>query len=313
LVERRFSSRAPGQILSGVLCALLVLGGSLAASAAGARIFVSGFGDNTNPGTLSQPVRGLVKAMALVDPGGEIVVLDSAVFAPVTVNKPVTVVATPGAHASIAAPSGNGITVSVGAFDTVVLRGLTITGSAGPGSGIRFAAGGALHVENCVISGFTNNSGGNGISVAAGLTNGFLQVTESVCRDNFYGFRSQSGKAALDHVRLVKNVHTGLFISGSTTRVTITDSVASDNSSGQGMFANLGSQLNVERCQAANNGNGIEAYDGAIVRVSNSTVTNNAAFGLYYSAATLETRANNTVRGNGTGDVLGGATVISGQ
>ena len=100
------------------------------------RVFVSGLGNNSNPGTRSSPVRSLAKAMILVDPKGEIIILDSANYAPVTINKPVTIAAT-GVEAEIEVPAfQDGISIDVGPSDAVTLRGLTINGG---GVGISFS------------------------------------------------------------------------------------------------------------------------------------------------------------------------------
>ena len=294
-------------------CILLTFIAALPAMA-GPRTFVSGLGNDANPGTREQPKRTFASALSVTDPGGEIVALDSAGFgsSTLTINKSISIIAPVGVYAGVRVSSGDAITVNAGASDTVVLRGLTITsGGESTGRGINFTAGRTLHVERCICTGFAKDSSSMGIQVNGGSS---LFVSDSTFRGNFYGMRLQTGKASLDHVRLVANLHTGLYMSGSGTLVTVTNSVASGNSSGQGMFANQGSQLNAEFCQAANNGNGIESYDpGTVVRVSNCTATNNSAFGLYYSQGIMETRGNSTVRGNGTGQVRTGMTSISGQ
>ena len=87
---------------------------------------------------------------------------------------------------------------------------------------------------------------------------------------------------------------------------TISNSVIGD--SYQGILA-VGGEVNVESCQIANDDEGIEV-DSGIARVSNSTVTDNFATGLYNDGGTLYSRQNNTVAGNGN-DPLGVTTSLA--
>jgi hypothetical protein len=114
--------------------------------------------------------------------------------------------------------------------------------------------------------------------------------------------------AVIENVRLENN-HVGLFAETGA-KVNIRNSVASGNS--EGIFASVDSEVNVENCLIANNsavGLIVSAGDRftAILRISNSTITNNLT-GLQQDSQTLLfSRGNNTVEGNGT-DVLGTIT-----
>jgi len=109
----------------------------------------------------SQPCRTFNAAVAAVTPGGEVVVLSSGGYAPVTITKAVQIVAPAGVHASISQTSGNAVTVAAGVSDVVTLRGLTLNGSGG--IGVNFDTGAALHVSNTVatdnVIGFGQNNG----------------------------------------------------------------------------------------------------------------------------------------------------------
>src|SRR5207302_4023776 len=147
------------RIMKTSISLLISLSITLAASlpaAAVPRTFVSGLGNDANPGTLTSPKRSFGSALTVTDPGGEIIVLDSAGYGPVTINKAVSIISPPGVYAGVTVTSGDGITVSAGASDVVILRGLTINGAGGT-NGINFTDGAALHVENCVISRFSND------------------------------------------------------------------------------------------------------------------------------------------------------------
>src|SRR5437867_3505645 len=87
------------------------------------RVFVASYGDNTNPGTVELPFRHPQKGVGTVAAGGEVVILDSGSYNSFTVTKSVSVIAAPGVYAGITVTSGDGITVTITASDTVVLRG----------------------------------------------------------------------------------------------------------------------------------------------------------------------------------------------
>jgi hypothetical protein len=90
--------------------------------------------------------------------GGEVIALDSAGFgSSLTIDKAVTITAAPGVHAGIMVFSGDGITVNAGGNDVVTLRGLTVRWfqASGFNNGIVYNSGSVLHIENCVVSGFS--------------------------------------------------------------------------------------------------------------------------------------------------------------
>ena len=92
------------------------------------RTYVASSGLDTNDGRLATPCRSIGAALAQTDPGGEIIVLDSAGYGAVTINKAVSVIAPPGIYAGITVTAGIGIDVTAG---VVALRGLTIRGPGG--------------------------------------------------------------------------------------------------------------------------------------------------------------------------------------
>src|SRR5262249_33890761 len=73
------------------LVVVLLLHGSVQAARAQTRTYVSGTGYDGNPCTVSQPCRTLQKAVTATAAGGEIYVLNSADYSPVTINKSVTI------------------------------------------------------------------------------------------------------------------------------------------------------------------------------------------------------------------------------
>lgn len=195
------------------------------------RTFVSAQrGDDVNTAnncSVANPCRSFNSAISVVTAGGEVVALDSGGYGAFTASKAVSVTGPTGVYVAITAFLGNAITVNAGASDTVVLRGLTIKGL-GATHGINYASGGALHVENCVISDFGNGSGIEANTAA----NGLLYVKDTFSRGSNYGIRvaTASGTivASIDHVRLEKN-HFGLA-GASNSFVTIRDSVVAGGS-----------------------------------------------------------------------------------
>lgn len=96
--------------------------------------------------TIGAPCRGFAQAPTHTDTGGEIIVLDSAGYGTVTIDKSVSIVAPSGVYAGTSVLSGDGITFA-GSGIEVVLRGLTVTGQGGH-DGIFYTFGERLHVEN---------------------------------------------------------------------------------------------------------------------------------------------------------------------
>jgi hypothetical protein len=237
-----------------------------------------------------------------------VVVLDSAGYGPFTVTQAVSITAPPGVYAGISVFFLDGIDINAGVSNTVILRGLTVNNQGGGGSGIVFKSGGTLHIEGCVINGF---SSGGGVLFQADAR---LEVKDSIIRGNGTGISvspPSGASATIDHVRLEGNA-SGL-IAADHSAVTISDSVASGNGDGLDCFTSTSAsaELNVENCVSSNNtGSGIRAQSNftgvATVRVSNSTVTNNSFAGLRSlgSPAVLLSRGNNTVEGNAT-DTMG--------
>lgn len=154
-----------------IIAATLVFIISTAAGATAQRTFVSSTGNNANTCTLLQPCRDFASAATQTNVGGEIVVLDSAGYGPVTITKSLSIVAPGGVHAGISVAAGNGITIN-GAGVNVRLRGLQITGQGGV-TGISFQQGTTLRVEDCSISGMS----GDGVDVLAPNSTTFIEGT----------------------------------------------------------------------------------------------------------------------------------------
>lgn len=282
------------------------------------RTFVASTGSDANPCSLSAPCRTFQVAVNAVDAGGEVVAIDSAGYGTITINKSVQVIVPPGVHGGIAS-SGftNGVTVNAGVSDVVTLRGLYISRNDTVNSGILLLSGAALVVENCVIEKFSTGFDLQPTNTAR------VSIRNTVVRNS--GFAGigvfPQGTATLKAVvedSHLENVQTGVDARDNT-NVLVRNTVASGNSFA-GFAASSGmagrpARLTVENSAVTHNATGIRAINGAgvtTVVLSNNLVTDNTT-GLTNDggSAVMESRGNNTVRGNGT-NVVGVITTTFG-
>ena len=173
------------------------------------RTWVSGVGDDANPCSRTAPCKTFAGAISKTAAGGEINVLDPGGFGGVTITKAITITAE-GVEAGVLVGGTNGIVVSAGVNDVVVLRGLDIDGIGTGLNGIKFNSGKALHVENTTINNFTQA----GIDVVNSSGVAYVYVNNLIVRDNLpaggSGIRlhpSGTGKARahIDDSQLVDN------------------------------------------------------------------------------------------------------------
>ena len=141
------------EIMNRMQALLVVVGGIVSTFVAAApRTFVASYGSDANPCTITSPCRGFAAALAVTSQAGEIIVLDSAGYGPLTINKGVTITAPAGVYAGITAAPGQDAVIVNAPNDYVVLRGLDIRGASSGVNGINFQAGMGLIVENCAVS-----------------------------------------------------------------------------------------------------------------------------------------------------------------
>lgn len=299
------------------ICAMagftLMLAAGQAAQAQATRTWVSGVGDDANPCSRTAPCKTFAGAISKTAAKGEINVLDPGGFGGVTITKSISIVAD-GVTAGVLVSGTNGIVINAGANDAVVLRGLDIEGLGTGLNGIRFLAGGVLHVEDCTINGF-GGSPGVGIAFEPAAASR-LVVIDTVVRNQLTAgtgggilVRPTGGGSAivtLDNVRSFRNIF-GLKAQGNAT-VTVTGSVFSSNNFA-GVWAESAT-INVDTSQISNSGaNGVLSNGaGAVVRLGRSVVTGNAT-GLAASAGGallsfgFNEVAGNTVDGAPTGGI----------
>lgn len=135
-----------------LLLTLLIPGTALAATAQ--RTFVASNGSDVHPCSLPQPCRSFAAAIAKTSSDGEVIVLDSAGYGPVSITKSVSITAPAGIYAGVTVTSGDGIAVDAPGI-VVGLRGLSINGldiMFANVYAIHFLHGARLWVEDCEIT-----------------------------------------------------------------------------------------------------------------------------------------------------------------
>ena len=327
--------------LPALLVLLLVIPGSV--YGASQRTFVKSTGVDTLPGpvpntcSVASPCRSFTAAMLQTLPGGEVIVLDSAGYGAVTISQSVSIIAPPGVYAGVTVPPGG---VGINMFTagvTVVLQGLTISGTGSGGFagyvGVWFQDGAELHVINCSISNFNQA----GIYVTAPGSRVF--VTDTTLRVAGGVVLSGSVTAVLDRVRgndsgivaanggslsvrdSVSSVW-GSAMSGTLTRVTV-DGTLSADSFAQGFSAgasDAGSRatFDVIRSTSTHNAGPGAVVDAlpsaaAVMTVTSSVLSANNFAGLYNYAsggASTAFASRNSISGNTAAGIVQQATGI---
>jgi hypothetical protein len=250
-----------------------------AAHAQASRTWVSGVGNDANPCSRTAPCNTFAGAISKTAAGGEIDALDPAGFGAVTITKAITIDGGGGQVASVLAASTNGFNVNAGPTDVVILRNLRINGFSGAGlNGVQYNSGGALHIENCDIFGFSQN----GILVATTQANATLFVNDTFLQDNGNGVEiAPTGgnvRSVLNRVRANGNSGFGFYNnpSGAGAGTSITDSSAVVNGTGVGMT-------------------------GGTLWLGNDVIIRNGT-GVAFSGGTLSSYKNNMIDGNPGGD-----------
>jgi len=245
------------------------------------RTFVASTGNDANPCSLTLPCRGFTAAVSAVAAGGEVIVLDSAGYGPVTITKSVSIIAPAGVYAGISASTGNAITIAAAATDVVALRGLKLNNILTASNGIQVNSVGELHVGGTEIAGF----GARGVDFATG---GRLFLNDSTARNNGEaGVHVQAGVGglalvAIDRSRFENNGSNGAVIA-TNAQGAITNSTAEHNGS-VGFLVDAGGRASISDCRISAQVNpGFEQY-AILVRGAGSeaTVSRCDAVGSFY-------------------------------
>src|SRR5246127_207357 len=108
-------------------CAVTMLLVGSPAYAQATRTWVSGVGDDANPCSRTAPCKTFAGAISKTAAAGEINVLDPGGFGAVTITKSIRIISDH-IEAGVLVSGTNGIVISAGATDTVVLEGLDFEG-----------------------------------------------------------------------------------------------------------------------------------------------------------------------------------------
>ncbi len=272
------------------------------------RAFVSSTGNDANAPlncSLAVPCRSFGTAIGTVNPGGEVVVLDSAGYGPVTVTQAVSILAPPGVYAGVTVASGPGIAINA-AGAKVTLRGLTINALGGT-TGVELQAAATLYLDGVIVTGFSG-AGGAGLAAAVGADTGVV-INDSTFRENLVGatfsatvgtltvsvLRTQFerngtgatfGDGVIGTVRESSVTLGGAGIAanpvtaGRVAKVEVRDSTIADNSGigvQAGSVAGATATVSVVSSLVSGNGTGVVGQaSGNAAYVSDATITRNA-------------------------------------
>jgi len=165
-----FAFRSFPAALAMVLSSLAVIAGP--ASAGSQRTFVASTGIDSGNLTCSlvNPCRSFNTAIANTNVGGEVVILDTAGYGPMVINKSIKIIGPTGVYGGISVQGGGsgittGIVINAGDTDDITLRGLDVSGVPGavgpfPLIGIDIQNAGAVHIEKSSVGNFPEDGGG---------------------------------------------------------------------------------------------------------------------------------------------------------
>ena len=304
------------KILRSALAFIAMLFLSTMAHAGLFRSYVSSTGSDVNPCSLSAPCRLLTAALAAVNVGGEIWMLDSVNYntATVTIGKSVTILAVPGVVGSVLAIGGNAIDITTAGVK-VALRNLVIVPFSGGGGvhGIEMTNGATLKVENCLIA----NLPGKCILINAPVV---ASVSDTIVRDNSAGIELDNGASAtITRAHVVGNLNVGIWAVpsvASTVTAYVNDTVVNNNGYGIVASGATGRLAKVYVTRTVASGNlyyGFYTYSANAVgdsymELSGSVASRNSS-GIYNFGSTFESAGDNRASGNTFADVYGTVTI----
>jgi hypothetical protein len=284
------------------------------------RSFVSSTGSNSNPCTITQPCASFAQAYTAIGANGIVAALDPGKYGPLTITGPVTI--NGNGWATITGPaSGNGITVNAGS-GSVTLTGLELDGAGAAYNGIVFNTGSSLTISNCIAKDFVvdnnNNNGTSGNGILMQPTSGTLDFTiiNTTASNNggqgvFYYAPSGSPNAngVIDHVVANANIDgivvNAYNVSGGTTVITISNTIASNNVNGIGIavVGTTAVEVSIDNVSASANLIGIQDNFAANVLLGRSVITGNST-GIQNNTSpnSFYSFGDNRINGNATTD-----------
>ena len=299
-------------LLVGFGIVLAVCGMTSAAQAQATRTWVSGVGDDANPCSRTAPCKTWPGAISKTAECGEIDALDPGGFGTVTITKGITLDGGGGEGgqvASILATSGvPGITVNIASSicQKVVIRNMDINGVNSGGTGINILAAQAVSVENVSLQGFTNF----GINLAPSAGHANLTVRNSMIENNAQGGINSVASSGINRVAIINTTiqrsgvaggNAGLT-AGAGSDVEVLDSTIVQNPGGGVLANNATAKVTLTNSMISDNQVfGIHSTSSAVVQMAGCSVTYNAGTGLLADGGgQILTWTNNYVGGNTT-------------
>lgn len=183
------------------------------AMAQSTRTFVSSTGDDAQPCSRTAPCRTFATAFDRTATNGEINVIDTGSYGPITITRSLTIRAV-GVEAGVIINAGSAITINAGASDRVTLQGLDIEGLTTGTNGIRILQAGDVLIEDVRIHRFS--FAGVAVQTASNTT---VTVYKSTLQSNGSGLRVDpagigSGHAKVLDTLIVDSTNAGLLVDG---------------------------------------------------------------------------------------------------
>lgn len=265
------------------------------------RTWVSGVGDDVNPCSRTAPCKTFAGAISKTAKDGEISVLDPGGFGTVTITKSIYINGTHGAgYGSILASLTTGVIVNItdpaDVRKAVRLRSLDINGASTGVNGVNIIAGNQVHIEDCVIDGFTGNGSTTGIGVRVATTSNMnVHISDTDVHKNATGVRATTTSG-----------FAGVFIANSRFNENVT-----------GIEASAGGVITISNSEVLRNtGDGVKASSATncIVTFRESITAHNIGVGLNASVAGAQIKTlSSYIVGNGTGINAVGTVQTDGQ
>ena len=300
--------------------AVLALSASSVARSQNIRTWISMTGNDADPCTFTAPCRTFTITLSKTATNGEISLVGPGTYGAVTINKSVTINGGGYLGHIIASGAQRGIIINItNAADTrktVRLRGLSLNGADVAGNnglqGIRIVAADKVYIEDTLIDNFDTSGGTNGRGISDERTNGGkLFVTNTIIRNcgaNAVVVYPSNGftqiTAVLDHVVIQGSVLSGVY-AGPGSRVTIKDSniTGNGNAAVQADASAGTTEVMVERSVLSHNQIGVYSGPGSpVVRLSETTVTDNVTGLQTAGGGTIDTFGNCRIAGNAAGN-----------
>lgn len=177
------------------------------------RTFVASNGDDAMPCSRTAPCRTFATAFDRTATNGEINVVDTGSYGPITITRSLTIRAV-GVEAGVIINAGSAITINAGASDRVTLQGLDIEGLTTGTNGVRILQAGDVLLENMRIHRFSFAA----VSVQT-ASNTTITISNSTLQSNASGVRVEptgigSGHAKVLDTLIVDSANAGLLVDG---------------------------------------------------------------------------------------------------